>query len=54
MTIHILSAGSFRAALSDLAAAWQGETITSRGGSARRWPITSTAWWRGRTLSASS
>lgn len=30
MTIHILSAGSFRAALADLAAAWQGDPITSR------------------------
>ena len=34
MTLHIFSAGSFRAALSDLAAAWQGETITSRCGPA--------------------
>jgi hypothetical protein len=34
MTIHILSAGSFRAALADLAAAWQGDPITSRCGPA--------------------
>lgn len=34
MTLHILSAGSFRAALADLAAAWQGETISSRCGPA--------------------
>ncbi len=30
MTLHLFSAGSFRAALADLAAAWPGDTISSR------------------------
>ena len=30
MTLHLFSAGSFRAALADLAAAWPGDAISSR------------------------